>query len=148
MNEIKQDNAKEIARVIRDCYDSHDKSDICCQCGRTGVISECSICHTDSYCRECRGTDRTHPTYKLDYCKSEFVECQICGYVVKKYGSNIRINLDGDFLDINDWEFCLNGMLNSFKREPHLYEFVMKRQPTSEQKKILNKHGIIPICKH
>lgn len=145
MNEIKQDNAKWIAKVIRDCYDSHDKSDICCRCGRNGATNECSICHTDSLCRECRGTDRIHPTYGPDFCKSEFVECQICGYVIKKYGSKIKINLDWDFIDISYWESCLNETLNSFKANPHLYEFVMRYQPTIEQKKILDKHGIVPI---
>lgn len=145
MNEIKQDNAKRIAQVIRDCYDSHDKSDICCQCGRNGALSECSICNTDSYCRECRSNDRTRPTYGFDHCKSEFVECQTCGYVIKKYGSKIKINLDADFLDISYWESCLNETLNSFKMKPHLCEFVMRYQPTIEQKKILDKHGIVPI---
>ena len=147
MNEIRQENAKEIAKKIRDCYDSHDKSYICCQCGRDDALNKCSICYTNSYCNECQDIDRTHPTYKFNFCKSEFAECLICGYIIKKYGSKIKIDLD-DFLDINDWEFRLNNELDSFKKDPSRYEFVMKYQPNSEQKKILDKHGIVPICKH
>jgi hypothetical protein len=146
MNEIKQDNAKEIAKKIRDCYDSHDKSDICCQCGKECSNVECSICHTNTYCLECRYNDRTHPSYKFNYCKSEFAECPICGYVIKKYGSKIKIDLDDDFPDINYWESLLNNELDAFKKDPSRYEFVMRYQPTIEQKKILDKHGIVPIC--
>lgn len=39
MNEIKQDNAKEIAKKIRDCYDGHDKTSICCGCGRSDATN-------------------------------------------------------------------------------------------------------------
>ena len=148
MNEIKQDNAGEIAKKIRECYECHNKTAICCHCGRHGATEECSICHTHSYCRECRGNDRIRPTYGFDYCKSEFTECPTCGYMIKKYGSKIKINLDDDYLDISSWEFSLNKELDSFKKDPDTYEFVMEYQPNRKQKEILDKHGIVPVCKH
>lgn len=126
MNEIvNQEKAKEIAKKIRECcakhlYDEEHKQ-ICCLCGKSDykICNEtCCICNTVSYCDSCHYHNKNY-LHNYDYCYAQFEECQICGYIVKSYGTIRKIA----FRD--DWGGCV--LPDNLKQE------VINEQPPGYQ---------------
>lgn len=147
MNEIKQDNAKEIAKKIRECYEKHDKSNICCECGeKDGGNYKCSICNTNTYCSSCKDFTYVSGYPRLGCCSSEFDECPICGYSTKKFGSKVTYFLEEDC--IYQGEHFVPA-LERLKEKDGIKNaiFMSKHGLNDLHMDVLKRYDIVPIIK-
>lgn len=128
------DMARNATEMIRECYDKHDKRDVCCNCGRKEQCSnKCNICRTNTYCKHC---ESTQSACKFLLCRSQFEECEICGYMIKS--KSIEYNVDLTSLNVELWEQNLKKLLPNI----HKYTYKYNGELTDEMKTVLNQFGI------
>lgn len=133
---IDKDMAKQCAERIRTCYDSHDKKNICCNCGDNIYCVDCpfkcDVCSTNNCCPSCN-----EDSSSFNICRAKFEECPTCGYMKKTCGNDVVVDLSS--VDIKLWSIAF-GKISAIDRFKYTYK--VKGEITEEMISILNQYGI------
>ena len=136
---IDKDIAKCCAERIRQCYDSHDRRDICCQCGDEIYCADCpfrcDLCSTENCCQSCN--DELWDGTSFYICHSKFEECSVCGYMRKIYSSDAVINLSS--VDVKLWHTALSKISTE---DQFKYTYCITGEITEEMMSVLNQYSI------